>query len=93
MRVELFIRGELFHTWHFEHAQYYEALCEVSHEEVKELWTRIIDNCKREVQPIIARYPYEFHVVLPARIQPADIVPYDQEKFLEIISDLKNDSV
>jgi hypothetical protein len=88
MRVELFIKGKLFHTWHIEHAVYYEALCEVSHEEEKELWTRIIENCKQELLPIIARYPYEFYIVQPARIQPADIDPCDQEKFLELISDL-----
>lgn len=92
MHVELYIRGRLFHTWYFDHAKYYDALCEVSHEEEKELWVRILENCKREVEPIITRYPYEFYMLLPARIQPADIDPYDQEKFLEIIGDFKNNS-
>lgn len=90
MRVDLYISAKLFHTWEFEHAVYYEALCEVSHEEQKELWARILENCKREVAPIIARYPYEFFVIIPARIQPANVDPEEQEKFLHQIIENQN---
>lgn len=90
MQVELYIRGELFHTWEFGHAVYYEALCEVSHEEQKELWIRILQNCKREVEPIIARYSFEIHVVVPARIQPADIDAEEYEAFLPVVIEIEN---
>lgn len=90
MRVELYIQGQLFHTWHFDHAQYYEALCEVSHEEEKELWRRVLETCKKEVEPLISIYSYEFHIVVPARIQPADVDPQEQEKFLEQIIENQN---
>lgn len=93
MQVELHIHGQLYRQWEFHHADYREPFCQVGFDEKETLWARIIEKCKNEVDPVIWSNPHEFYVIVPARIQPADIDPYDQEKFLEIISDLKKTSL
>lgn len=93
MRVELTIRGLLWHVWEFENADYYDQVCKVNNEERAMLWARVIENCKREVQHIVDIRICEFHIVVPARIQPADVDPEEQEKFLQQIIENQNSSI
>ncbi len=93
MRVELYIRGELFHTWEFDLLEFYDPLCELNHNERVEMWARILETCKREVEFAIMNKPYEFYFILPARKQPADINPEDQEIFLQQIIEHKSSSI
>ncbi len=83
MRVELHIRGELFHTWEYDLLEFYDPLCELTNKEREEMWARILENCKREVEFVIMNKPYEFFFILPARKQPADVDLEDNEKFLQ----------
>lgn len=89
MRVELYIRGEFFKAWEFQLLEFYDPLCELSHDERKEMWSRILENCKREVEFVIKRKPYEFFFILPARKQPENVDPDDYEKFLMLLIENK----
>lgn len=89
MRIELYISGQLFRTWEFEQVEYYDPLCEVTHQERKMLWDQVIENCKKEVELVISANSYEFFVILPARLQPAEIRPEEQEQFINQLIDLK----
>ncbi len=93
MRVELYIRGQLFHTWEFENADYYDQVCKVNNDERSKLWARIIENCKKEIDHIVDIRICEFHIVIPARIQPADVDPAEQEMFLQQIIENQNSSI
>ena len=93
MQVELYIQGQLYRKWEFDLAVYYEPQCKVNHEEKKVLWQRIIETCKNDVQTVICNNPYEFHMVIPARVQPADIGSDEQEKFLQEIIEHKSSSI
>lgn len=90
MQAELYIRNQLFHTWEFENADYREPFCQVGFEEKQQLWAQIIERCKSDVGPVIWSNPHEFYVIVPARIQPADVDPEEQEIFLQQISEHKN---
>lgn len=86
MRVELYIHGQLYLSWEFEHADYRETYCLVGVEEKEQLWAQIIEKCKREVELVICNNPHQFFVTIPARIQPGNVDPEDYENFLlEII--------
>lgn len=93
MLVELYISGHLYRQWQFDQANYYEPLCQVTFDEKTELWRRIIDNCKQEVEPVIRSNPHEIYITMPARVQPGDVDPDDYERFIDHIIENKNSSL
>jgi hypothetical protein len=93
MIVELYIHGQLFRQWEFDLADYREPFCQVGFDEKEQLWARIIEQCKAEVESVTWINPYEFYVIVPAMIQPADVDPEDQEKFLQQIIENQNSSL
>lgn len=93
MRVELYIHGQLYRQWEFEFADYREPFCQVGFDEKENLWAQIIEQCKREVDPVISSNHYEFYINVPARIQPADVDPEEQEQLLNHIIDKQNSSL
>ena len=93
MLVELHIHGHLYRQWQFDFADYREPFCQVGYDEKQKLWAQIIEQCKNEVDPIIRSNPYEFFIMVPARIQPADVDPEEQEQLLNHIIDKQNSSL
>lgn len=89
MLVELYIRGRLHRGWLIESIVFYEPICQVTHDERKKLFALIIENCKKDMGSVVLTKPYEFFITVPARIQPADINPEEQEKFLQLLLENK----
>lgn len=90
MRVELYIHGQLYRTWEFNLLEYYDPLCELTHGERKEMWDRILDSCKAEVELVTCSNPHEFYYIVAPRIQPADVGSDEYEKFLPVVIEIEN---
>lgn len=90
MRVELYIRGELFKEWIFDLVEFYEPHCPVVHDERKQLFDRVMESCIKEVDPIVMAMPHQFELIVPARVQPADIDVDEYEAFLPVVIEIEN---
>jgi hypothetical protein len=79
--------GSLLRQWHFEFADYREVFCQVGFEEKEKLWDQIKEKCINEkgVLSNLLNNPWVMYVIVPARIQPADIDPDENERFLNHI--------
>jgi len=92
MTVELYINGRLFQQWDFQHADYHEAFCQVGFAEKERLWEVIKAKCLEDIdiQRAILHSAWALYFTIPARIQPADVDPEEQERLLSHIIENKN---
>lgn len=93
MYVELIINGVIKDLWYFDHGDYPEAFSELGHAERKQLWDKIITECRDKASAVIYQVPYEMYVNIRPKVQPKDIPDDEFREFEAMLERKQNNSV